>query len=111
MKYYEEHELAYRQLLAQGYVGWDKKKSIEELLNFSQKDELDRVLLPILKAGQKVLDLGCGTGPVTFHLAMKKLDVTGIDLSKTAIGKAKAIGALLKLSAEFICEDFLEAVF
>lgn len=109
MKYYEEHELAYQQLMNEGYVGWGQKKSIEELLDFSQKSELDQFLNSLLKPAHKILDLGCGSGPIAFHLASQGYEVTGIDVSKTAIDLARRLAAELNLRVDFVCGDFLDS--
>lgn len=111
MKYYQQHEHAYTKLFDQGYFGWGYKKSIKDLLAFSQRFELGCILERIEGYGKKILDLGCGTGPTTFYLAAKSADVTGIDISKTAIEKARVLGAEMDSQAKFICGDFLEASF
>jgi 2-polyprenyl-3-methyl-5-hydroxy-6-metoxy-1,4-benzoquinol methylase len=49
-----------------------------------------------------VLDLGCGTGDNVLYLASLGLDVTGIDASPTAIGRAKAKAAERGIDATFI---------
>jgi SAM-dependent methyltransferase len=49
-----------------------------------------------------VLDLGCGTGDNVLYLASLGLDVTGIDASPTAIGRAKAKAAERGIDASFI---------
>ncbi len=60
-----------------------------------------RLLLPRLKAGSRILDLGCGNGiPASQDLSMKH-SVTGIDISPVQIERARA----LVPSAEFRCED------
>lgn len=41
------------------------------------------------QAGEKALDLGCGTGIFTIWLAKQGLDVTGIDLSSEMLAKAR----------------------
>jgi SAM-dependent methyltransferase len=122
MKYYEEHEKAYQQLIDQGYFGWGKKETIEDLLNFSWKSELDQILAPFLPKTSsdrlRVLDLGCGTGPVAFHFAGKSGEasmhantVLGIDISATAIDAARMIAAEIESPAKFVAGDFLTHAF
>jgi len=59
-----------------------------------------------LKAGQKVLDVGCGTGGGDIYMAENfDVEVVGIDLSINMISLAieRVIG--LKCSVEFECAD------
>lgn len=52
-------------------------------------DFLDRLLEELdLKENSKVLDLGCGKGRHSFHLARRGMIVTGIDLSEASIEEA-----------------------
>ncbi|MBN1360271.1 MAG: class I SAM-dependent methyltransferase [Sedimentisphaerales bacterium] len=45
----------------------------------------------LLKAGDKILEIGCGIGTVVFELSRQGYDVTGTDISQVAIeyGRAK----------------------
>lgn len=49
--------------------------------------EFHRVVRP--KKGEKILDLGCGTGAFTERFSKMGLHVTGIDISKNSIAKAR----------------------
>ncbi len=75
----------------------NKKEKWEEYY-LSGKDfiELDDTyvdeLLLFLGNGDKIkntLDIGCGTGQILFKLAERGVDVVGVDISPTAIEKAK----------------------
>lgn len=61
---------------------WHSKKSIEEA---------DEILSPLdLKTGEKVIDIACGKGVMTGHIARKtKTQVIGVDISKKMIELAK----------------------
>ena len=107
MKYYAEHELAYQRLLAKGAFGWDNKRSIDELLKFSYAQELELAFKDVARGG-RVLDLGCGTGPTSFFLSRLGFNLTGLDISRTAIDKAVELKRKLGLEPEFLCDDFLE---
>jgi SAM-dependent methyltransferase len=48
-------------------------------------------LLPGL-AGDRVLDIGCGQGRLSRHLASLGAEVTGIDISAEMLGRARAAG-------------------
>jgi SAM-dependent methyltransferase len=49
------------------------------------------VLLPAL-TGERVLDVACGQGRMSRHLAAAGADVTGIDISAAMLAKARAAG-------------------
>ena len=54
-----------------------------------------KVLVELIEAGQvqpcKAIDLGCGTGHCAIYLAGLGFDVTGVDISPTAIALAEAL--------------------
>jgi SAM-dependent methyltransferase len=55
----------------------------------------------------RALDLGCGTGNYAMYLSSKGFEVTGIDISETAIHMARQNALEKGLSAYFIVVDFL----
>jgi SAM-dependent methyltransferase len=55
-----------------------------------------------------VLDSGCGSGEHTLLLAERGLDAVGIDVSPTAISRAREKAAQRGLKAEFVVGDVLE---
>lgn len=55
-----------------------------------------------------VLDLGCGTGEHTIHLARLGLDVLGADASATAVERAGARAAAAGVDARFTVADALD---
>lgn len=54
------------------------------------------------KVGDKILDLGCGDGIWTNELSKRKFDITGLDISKTNILKAKTRAQKMGLKTKFI---------
>jgi 2-polyprenyl-3-methyl-5-hydroxy-6-metoxy-1,4-benzoquinol methylase len=48
-------------------------------------------LLPAV-AGERVLDIACGQGRMSRHLALLGAEVVGVDISAAMLGKARAIG-------------------
>ena len=82
--YYGIHENQYKYLKNSGREGWNDEKNIVSLYDL------------VLKAAEfcktdkpKVLELGCGDGQLAVMLAKKGFDVTGIDISPTAVEWAK----------------------
>jgi SAM-dependent methyltransferase len=48
-------------------------------------------LLPVV-TGERVLDIGCGQGRMSRHLARLGANVTGVDISAEMLGRARAVG-------------------
>jgi SAM-dependent methyltransferase len=68
-----------------------------------------KLLSPHLKKGMHVLDLGCNTGNISFYMANKGCQVTGIDLAQNAIEDARqsAIHHGIQ-NVDFYALDFLK---
>jgi len=67
------------------------------------------------KAGEKIIDVGCGTGQLANEIAIKGAVVTGIDKSPDMIAKAKSaypnIQFEVKDVTDFAFEDAFDAAF
>lgn len=107
MKYYEMHDDAYKDLQINGYVSWDRKRNVEELLEHDINTALKRNLLNYFpnKKGKKSLDLGTGTGTVALFLSKEGFKSTGYDISQTAISMATDNAFKLGLEANFKVKD------
>lgn len=70
-----------------------------------------RALVELVESGKvkpcKAIDLGCGAGNYAIYLASKGFDVTGIDVSPTAIGIAKENARKKGVRCKFIVADVL----
>jgi SAM-dependent methyltransferase len=55
----------------------------------------------------KIIDLGCGTGNYSIYFAKKGYEVTGIDISPTAIAFAKEKANEVNVKCNFIVADIL----
>ena len=68
-------------------------------------------LVDVVESGKvrpcRAIDLGCGTGNYAIYLAATGFDVTGVDLSPTAIEIAKENAAKKGVKCRFIVADIL----
>lgn len=55
----------------------------------------------------KALEVGCGTGTNSIWLAQQGFDVTGVDLSPTALAKAETKARSAGVDCHFVATDFL----
>lgn len=83
-------------------LGWELGKPRSILVEYMQRG--------LLSAG-RVLDTCCGTGTNTIYLAQNRLEVTGIDVSKTAIGIAKQKAQDAGVSINFLVGSFIDLSF
>lgn len=83
-------------------LGWELGKPRPILVEFVEKD--------LVKKG-KALDLCCGAGTNTVYLAEKGFEVTGIDISPTAIEFAKKKAEKANVKIKFKVADFTELPF
>ncbi|MCB9742157.1 MAG: methyltransferase domain-containing protein [Alphaproteobacteria bacterium] len=66
--------------------------------------ELDALMARLgLKAGDRVLDQGCGIGRITRALAARGVQATGLDLVPAYVAQAEALTG--ELPARFVCAD------
>lgn len=107
--YYHQHEIAYQQIQTKGFVGWGNKTSLEELGDPVTKNYLQNTVQKffIKTNGLNALDLGCGTGTSAFQLADLGFDVTGFDISETAIHMAQQFSESQNLKINFQVQDIL----
>jgi len=62
-------------------------------------------ILPYINKTDKVLDVGCGDGKLTYFLAQKSNNVTGVDNQELPLQFAKLIFSKLKLKIKFKKDD------
>ncbi|MCK4250486.1 methyltransferase domain-containing protein [candidate division WOR-3 bacterium] len=107
MKYYESHEDAYRKIKKNNISSWDEfRKQSESFENFCMKEYLVTTLdkiKPISNA--RVLEIGCGTGPISCYLAQQGYNVDGIDISQTAIEIAQTNAKDRGLNIHYYVDD------
>jgi ubiquinone/menaquinone biosynthesis C-methylase UbiE len=83
-------------------LGWELGKPRPILREYVEKD--------VLKKG-KALDICCGAGTNTVYLAENGFEMTGIDISPTAIGYAEKKAAQANVHVSFKVQNFLELPF
>lgn len=70
-----------------------------------------RALVELVESGLvkpcKTIDLGCGTGNYTIYLTGKGFEVTGIDISQTAVNIARENASKKAVKCTFIAADVL----
>jgi 2-polyprenyl-3-methyl-5-hydroxy-6-metoxy-1,4-benzoquinol methylase len=69
--------------------------------------EMTRLFIEHIVPGEKVLDIGCGLGTNAQWLARQGYQVTGIDISPTAIKHAQQKAQLEGLAINYVTLDFL----
>jgi len=74
-------------------------------------EEPPKALVELVESGKvkscKTIDLGCGAGNYTIYLTSKGFNVTGIDISSTAIKIAKENAEKKKVKCNFLVADVL----
>jgi len=78
---------------------WTKSKPPKELVELIETGKINPC---------KVLDVGCGEGFYSIYLASKGFDVTGVDISKNAIKRAKKNAAKQGVKINFIAMDVMK---
>lgn len=83
------------------YDKFHKETSIQRKL-IDENNFTYRLLIPeinkYLKTPKKILDIGCGAGTLSLYYAKKGNNVTGIDISKNAVGSANESAKILRLN-------------
>src|SRR5262249_49810721 len=97
VKYYDGHENTYRRLEAAGETCWDRRAFDAFYMRPFLDDALARIGPP--PVGARALELGCGTGPISCHMAARGYDVVGVDVSATAVRMAQQFAAERGLAA------------
>jgi len=85
-----------------------------------QQDRMDALLGPITqalleacdaRAGERVLDVGCGCGDTTLALARRGARLTGVDVSQPMLTRARERARQARLDIEFLLADAAQARF
>lgn len=99
---YLQHEDQYRELLNNGFQGWGAEKFDERIKNWKSTVE------SLLRSGKfpgsasSVLEIGSGAGDGLIPFAEKGYEVSGVEISPTAVNWAKEKFARLGLNSKFV---------
>lgn len=95
--YYLAYDERYQRVYEAGAWLWRSSKPTKELLDF--------LVSPFAPKNGKVIEFGCGEGVDSCYLAQKGYEVWGIDISKTAIEKAKRVAQNQRVAIKFLVEE------
>jgi SAM-dependent methyltransferase len=109
--YYEAHEAQYVKRLGAGQVAWDGGAYDDFFMRPFVARSLERSHFHSPGARARALELGCGTGPLSCQLAEAGFDVTGIDISPSAIAFAREVAATRNLPITFEVGDVCRSPF
>lgn len=92
---------------------WEKRykeENVEEMPWYTPEldPDLDQALSDLEIAGGKVLDLGTGPGTQAIALAGRGFEVTGVDLSPTAVSEAAGRASEKGVEIRFLQDNILE---
>ena len=106
-KYYEGHDDVYQRIQAEGHNCWGR-------INFEQAHMQGFVKKALKKTNLdsrphvQALVLGCGTGPIACLLSKRGYQVSGIDISPTAIEMAKQQAEQRSLDIKYWVHDLCQ---
>jgi len=97
------------------YSSWEKYYQETTLEKIPWQKTQASYFTKVINSGKikpgTALDLGCGTGAKSIYLAKRGFEVTGIDISKTAIKYAKENARKAKVKVKFIIADAADLTF
>lgn len=89
LKPYLLHEHEYRRMKSEGIASWAERNSASEVDEGYERFLLDALAQAWAPKAGKVLEIGCGTGPMLRWFGRRGFTGVGIDVSRTAIGMAR----------------------
>jgi SAM-dependent methyltransferase len=111
-KPYEGHEVIYKRMKKKGILSWDEKRGPGcKAINADTKRFLtDALTQQWSPKNGRVIELGCGTGPILRWICKRNFSGFGIDVSKTAVAMAKeqSKGFNIRFKCADVCRDNLE---
>ena len=107
VKYYESHEDVYKKIKKNNMSSWGEFCGKSETFEDFYMKEYLIAALDMVKpsANARILDIGCGTGPISCFLAGQGYNVDGIDVSRTAIEIARTNAKERDLDIHYSVDD------
>ena len=106
-KPYEGHEIIYRKMKKKGIRSWNKFPHLKDkdISDDTKRFLADTLAQPWAPKSGRVIELGCGTGPILRWICKRDFSGLGIDVSKTAVAMAKeqSKGLNVKFKRADIC--------
>lgn len=85
---YSRHDDVYRKLIKdENAIGWDRTSAAYQKMERRLKSIFDLCDMP---SHGRILELGCGAGNLSLWLEQQGYEVTGVDISSTAIAWARS---------------------
>lgn len=98
--YYLGYEKRYAKVYEEGGTSWEAPTPNKSLMRLLTNK-------PNLLTNKKIIDLGCGEGRDTIFLTRQGFDVTGVDISLTALKKARKLALQAHLQPQFLAMNVL----
>ncbi|MCX6170681.1 MAG: class I SAM-dependent methyltransferase [Ignavibacteriales bacterium] len=92
------------------FKDWFSSEEYLDVYQHRDTDDAQKLLELIIKVTRlnknaSILDAACGAGRHSINLALRGFAVTGFDLSKSLLKKAKSDSALQKIEVDLFCAD------
>ncbi|SFS52254.1 class I SAM-dependent methyltransferase [Marininema halotolerans] len=96
--YYYGYDARYKRVYEEGGTLWEEEGANQALVWFAEHYGLK---------GKRVIDLGCGEGRDSIFLAQRGVDVTGVDVARSALERARERTRAASLFCTFLERDVI----
>lgn len=99
----EVHERIYRELKSSGNQGWGGTSYESRMSGW--EEQLEKLFNKINLNVKRVLEFGSGAGDISLRVAQRGFEVTGVEISPTAVEWANQKSKDMNIVAEFVCNS------